>query len=692
MSITADNHSTASLLARFQALRRQPLHLRERNRARDYYNPLRGLDMARLVRLLEAGERGEHSDLQWLYRTIEKRDATVRGLKLRRLSALKKLDWDIKLPDELPAGISQEQADAQAASLRAVYEGIENLPNVFEFLALASFRGFAHLEKHWKDDNPQLPLVRLEPVPQWHWVRDPDTWAWRYDANAQNDTSGSAAINAADFVIRELDDPINEIAAIAFLRKNMSQKDWDAFVEDFGIPSIFGILGPNTPAGEVKAWLDQMEKVTGNSRGALPPGSDIKSVAFGSQGETPFKSHKDEQREEVVLAGTGGLLSMLTAPTGLNSDQAQVHEAAFDAIALADAAEISALLQTQIDKPHMRREFPGQPVVAYFQLAAIDSEDRSALGDLLVKLAQAGLESDENEISEKTGLKLVKKPQPPPGGAPGTPAPFANRKADGPLDAPARTGDADDFLAQAAADLAAADRATLAPLIERAAALAAIDDDDAFAKAAAELQADLPELEKQILSKQSNLETAFSNILATAFRNGSEAAASKRRAADPDAAPFANVQRGFHELRDPANGQFAEGGQHLEPKENIKKGDNAIAIAMRRRADVKNAMQRNGIGNIDFEWGTPGDPNNDYKGGHGLSHILAKHPGAEKNITRIIADGKITKHVGRNPQYPDSVEWDINHPLGVVGIAKRTRGRGSVITSFAPSKKKGPAS
>ena len=33
----------------------------------------------------------------------------------------------------------------------------------------------------------------------------------------------------------------------------------------------------------------------------MPPGSDIKSVALGSQGETPFKGHKDEQREEVTL-------------------------------------------------------------------------------------------------------------------------------------------------------------------------------------------------------------------------------------------------------------------------------------------------------------------------------------------------------------------------------------------------------
>jgi hypothetical protein len=325
-----------------------PLHLAERNRARDYYNPLRGLDMPRVIRLLEAGERGEHADLQWLYRTVEKRDATLRGLKMRRTSALKKLDWDIKVPDELPPGATPALAEAQAASLRVLYDGIDNLPEVFEFLALASFRGFSHLEKRWRDNNPALPLERLMPVPQWHWVRHPQTWAWIYDPKAQGDWSGGVPVNPDDFIIRELDDPINEIALICFLRKNMSQKDWDSFVEDFGIPSIFAMLGEGTPADKVKEWLEMIEKVTGNSRGALPPGAKVQTIAHGNQGETPFKQHKDEQREELVLAGTGGLLSMLTAPTGLNSDQAGVHEAAFDAIALAESAHISSLLQAGI--------------------------------------------------------------------------------------------------------------------------------------------------------------------------------------------------------------------------------------------------------------------------------------------------------------------------------------------------------
>lgn len=533
-----------------------PTHLQERNRARDYYNPLRGLDMPKLVRLLEEGERGMWGDLQWLYRSVEKRDATVKGLKARRLSELKKLDWDIKIPDKLPDGVTQAQAEAQAKLLRARYEAIENLPQAFEFLALASFRGFAHLEPRYQDDKPALPIVRLEPVPQWHWVRHPETWAWVYDPRAESNWSMGTAIEPSEWIIREIDDPINEIAVIAFLRKNMSQKDWDAFIEDFGIPSIFGILGENTPAEQVETWLEQMEKVTGNSRGAMPPGSKIESVALGSQGETPFKGHKDEQREEVVLAGTGGLLSMLTAPTGLDGgSNASAHDAAFQAIAIAEAMEISAIMQAQFDKPLISREFPGQPVVAYFELAAIDDEDRAALGALIVQLHNAGMRLDPAELSEKLNLKIEAAAEPAKiETLPGKPG--KGTQVDGgkgpPVKESTKPGDAKTpaaeqphvnrsnnaaagarlierfFIAAASDQLAAADRQRLAPLAERLATLPEDASDDEWLAAFRAIEADFPQLFATILAADPALDAVDADVIATAYRSGLETGAADR--------------------------------------------------------------------------------------------------------------------------------------------------------------------
>src|SRR6185503_9997020 len=122
--------------------------VRGTNRWREWYNPLRGLTVARAIQLLEAGQRGEFADLQWLFRLVEKRNATHRALIIRRRSALQKLDWDIKIVSVLPPGATESQAKAQKQTLREAYDGVDNLRGAIAFLALAEFRGFSHLQKH----------------------------------------------------------------------------------------------------------------------------------------------------------------------------------------------------------------------------------------------------------------------------------------------------------------------------------------------------------------------------------------------------------------------------------------------------------------------------------------------------------------------------------------------------------------
>ena len=51
--------------------------LRDMNRLRASYNPLRGLDIQRAVKLLEDGERGAYASLQWTNRFAEKRRCSL---------------------------------------------------------------------------------------------------------------------------------------------------------------------------------------------------------------------------------------------------------------------------------------------------------------------------------------------------------------------------------------------------------------------------------------------------------------------------------------------------------------------------------------------------------------------------------------------------------------------------------------
>lgn len=480
--------------------------IRAMSKWRSQFNPLRGMTLQRVVSMIEAGEGGQYADLQWAYRAIEKREPTLRGLKRLRLSALGKLDWNIKLADESP------EAARQAAALRAAYDKIANLNEAFRFLALAEFRGYSHLEKIYDGDNPANAIIRLEPVEQWHWVRDGLYGEWEYNAKAENIAHGEP-VDPRHFIIREVEDPINEIAFICYLRKNLSQKDWDGFVEVFGIPPLFVEMPPNIPAGKEDEYQQMAEDVVSDTRGTLPSGSKIHTVADGSRGTNPFRQHLDYQDEQLVLAGTSGKLTMLTAPTGLNGDVGGTHNDIFDELAAAEAAEISELFQRQFDKTILRAQFPGQTVKAYFSLAAEDKADIGQILDHAVKITQAGGKIDLAELSEKTGYTINETP-------PAAPQPFAHfpqTRNRGERQAAAKR---ELFRAAALQKLGKAQAQALQPLLSRLADIVELPDDK-FTEGLAAFRDKLPALAKEVFASDASgeLEKTWEEILGASLKN-----------------------------------------------------------------------------------------------------------------------------------------------------------------------------
>jgi len=78
-----------------------------------------------------------------------------------------------------------------------------------------------------------------------------------------------------------------------------------------------------------------------------------------------------------------------------------------------------------------------------------------------------------------------------------------------------------------------------------------------------------------------------------------------------------------------------------DPQKNFKRGANALEAMERMRGGyIDKAMYREETGWIRFDWGDPGDPSKDYKHGHGISHILAKHGKNAKSLSDVIARGE----------------------------------------------------
>ncbi|MCW1884008.1 DUF935 domain-containing protein [Luteolibacter flavescens] len=417
----------AGILNRAVSVVSYRLHVAAANLWRDSYNPLRGLTISRAINLLEAGERGEYADLQWTYRFIEMQDATLGALLERRTAAIQRLDWNIKVRENVPAG-KEEIARTQEAALRAAYERITNLSSALESLAMASFRGFTHLEKVL---DAAGNVVEFAPVDQWFWVRHGLYGRWQMNKEARFGVALGEDVPLERFIIREVSRPINRVALICFVRKGLSQKDWDGFIETFGIPAVFIIAPENIPKDKTEEYLDAADQVSSDARGVLPGGSDVKTVDNGARGANPFKEHIDYQDSQVVLRGTGGKLTMLNDATGLGSGQSDAHEKTFDDIAAAEAKEVSEILQKQFDAQILAAVTPGEAAFAYFELAANEETDAGKVVADVATLDGAGYDVDTDFIKEKTGYPVTRKVVAPPatGPAPSTaPAdPILNR-------------------------------------------------------------------------------------------------------------------------------------------------------------------------------------------------------------------------------------------------------------------------
>ena len=211
-------------------------------------------------------------------------------------------------------------------------------------------------------------------------------------------------LDPGEWIIREVKRHVNRIGLVKHLRQSLAQKDWTSFVEIYGLPGVVVIAPPKMPADKEREYRDAADIVSEGGSGYLPHGASI-CTSLGPRGDSPFADFLRFLTEQLVLAGTGGLLTMLTA-SGSGTLAGQAHQETFRQIARSEARRISEVFQKQFDAEVLRREFPGQPVRAYFELAANEEPEVGELIDHALRLHQAGFAMDARQLGEKTGYRI----------------------------------------------------------------------------------------------------------------------------------------------------------------------------------------------------------------------------------------------------------------------------------------------
>lgn len=386
------------------------------------FNPLQGATLGTLSGYFAEADEGRFANVMWMARKMIRRDPTIRACMRRIYSQLMKLDWDVKIMEELPAGITKSKAQRQADFLKGKYEQIENLKQAAAFSAMADFYGFAHLEKHYDQAGD---VARLQPVPQWHWVRAGFYGDWKFNPSAQPWARNAESIEPGDFVVREIDDPWIEIALIHGLRINQNDRDWDGYAARYGIPSTFFIAPPGANDDKLDEFEDIANDLAADGAGVLPNGSEVKTHESSSKGEV-FGTKAKHHQSAIVLAATGGLLTML-AESGSGTLAGGAHSDTWRDLVAGIASEVSECFQEQLDKVWLAEAFPGQKIAVYFKMEFPEEEtDVKALVESVKGLKDAGFQVKREWVEEETGMPLEEvAPSTPP--APGDPSPLNNR-------------------------------------------------------------------------------------------------------------------------------------------------------------------------------------------------------------------------------------------------------------------------
>mgnify|MGYP000320065248 FL=1 len=232
-------------------------------------------------------------------------------------------------------------------------------------------------------------------------------WIWNPNCNLTPQTALEAnRIPEEWFLIRTVPRPLDIIALPLFCKAALGEKDWAAFIEIFGIPGGVVTGPPNVPVDREKAYEQAGNAIAQGGVGYLPNGSAYTPNDPPHAG-APFETFLDYQKKELILAGTGGQLTML-AESGSGTLAGSAHQETFQKIARAEGMRISSgIFQRQLDKPFLQQRFPGRPILAYFELDVRQSPSTKEVISDVKELAAAGYVVDVDEVSERTGYEVT---------------------------------------------------------------------------------------------------------------------------------------------------------------------------------------------------------------------------------------------------------------------------------------------
>lgn len=383
---------------------------------RTRFNPMRQLTPERLTVALDSFEAGSLRDAALLWEAIAEREPTIKNVKEKREKATSKRDWEIlKLEDS-------EEADRQAAILKAFYNGVETV-NAYDknqrggvrllirqMMQAVSYRYATH-NIIWNVTDGVLGAVfQFLPL---HCFEN-TTGELRfigsdYRSEGEPLTQGSWMVTVGDGLMMA--------CSITYMYKRLALHDLVGYSEKFGKPGVLGKSSAAPDSKEGRAFLDAVQRF-GNEWNAVIFGTDnadIQLIEAKGAGSIPMPDLIERMERAMVSLYRGADLSTMSRESASSGVTVQSEE--MDLLGSDDAMMVSETLNYYIDRQVLRYYEVRNPL-AYFKLLVPEQEDVSQnikVDDALirwgVRISKAALAQRYGRAEAADGEEVAQLPQ-----------------------------------------------------------------------------------------------------------------------------------------------------------------------------------------------------------------------------------------------------------------------------------------
>lgn len=192
------------------------------------------------------------------------------------------------------------------------------------------------------------------------------------------------------------------LAAVAYMCKAWTWRDWMAFADIYGLPMRVGTYGPGASKEDIDKLIAAVSNLGSDAAAVIAESTRITfnaaaNVAGAGDFFEKLASFWDKQISKGVLGQT------MTADDGASLSQAQVHQLVRLDIMTADARALSNTLQRQFVRPFVDLNFgPG----SYPRLTVVvpKPDNTAALVDAITKLVPLGLTVEQSIVRDKLGI------------------------------------------------------------------------------------------------------------------------------------------------------------------------------------------------------------------------------------------------------------------------------------------------